>query len=126
MMPPIIVDAHSDLAWNMLNFGRDYTRAAADTRAAEQGTSTIEWNGNTLIGWPDYQRGRVAVVFSTLFAAPKRLAGEHWEKLSYANAEQAHQVYRAQLDAYHRLSEESPEHFRLIRTRSELDDHMRD
>lgn len=125
MMPPIIVDAHSDLAWNMLNFGRDYRRSAADTRAAEQGTSAIEWNGNTLIGWPDYQRGRVAVVFSTLFAPPKRLAGEDWEKLSYANAEQAHQVYRAQLDAYHKLTEESPQQFRLIRTRSELDDHVR-
>ena len=29
---PLLVDAHEDLAWNMLVLGRDYTRSAADTR----------------------------------------------------------------------------------------------
>lgn len=123
-MQPIIVDAHSDLAWNMLGFGRDYRRAAADTRITEAGTPTIDRNGNTLIGWPDYQRGRVAIVFSTLFAAPSRHSGGDWDRLCYANAEQAHSVYRAQIDAYHRLVNESPEHFRLIRTVADLNEHM--
>jgi hypothetical protein len=34
----MIVDAHQDLAWNMLTFGRDYTRSAAETRRLEAGT----------------------------------------------------------------------------------------
>ena len=66
----LIIDSHCDLAWNMLNFGRDYTRSAAETREAENGGSVPEQNGDSLIGWLDYQRGNVAIVFSTLFAAP--------------------------------------------------------
>ena len=31
----LIVDAHEDLAWNALSFGRDYTRSALETRQAE-------------------------------------------------------------------------------------------
>ena len=70
---PLIIDSHCDLAWNMLNFGRDYTRSAAETREKEKGTLAPEKNGASLIGWPDYQRGQVAIVFSTLFAAPARI-----------------------------------------------------
>src|SRR4030065_55371 len=29
--PPLIVDAHEDLAWNILTFGRDYTHSVAET-----------------------------------------------------------------------------------------------
>ncbi len=35
----LLVDAHQDLAWNMLTFGRDYTRSAAQTRALEAKTA---------------------------------------------------------------------------------------
>ena len=35
MQPSLIVDAHEDLAYNMLTFGRDYTRSAAETRRLE-------------------------------------------------------------------------------------------
>ena len=69
---PLIIDAHCDLAWNMLNFGRDYTRPAAETREKEKGTLAPKKNGDSLIGWSDYQRGQVAMVFSTLFASPAR------------------------------------------------------
>ncbi len=123
-MKPIIVDAHSDLAWNMLNFGRDYTRSAAETRAAEKGGIAVEKNGNTLIGWSDYQEGRVAIVFATLFAAPARTKEGDWDKLCYATNEEAHRVYRDQLDAYHRLTESHPDRFRLILNRGELNEHL--
>ena len=76
-MLPLIVDAHEDIAYNILNFGRDYTRAAAETRRIEtgSGSKTPEHNGETLLGWPDYQRGRVAVVFGTLFRQHPSAAG---------------------------------------------------
>ena len=65
---PIIVDAHADIAYNMLKYGRDYTRAAEEIRRLEIGSAAVLDNEDALIGWPDYQRGQVAVIFSTLFA----------------------------------------------------------
>ncbi len=93
MQPPLIVDAHEDLAYNMLTFGRDYTRSVAETRRIEiaSGSEAPEHNGQTLLGWPEYQRGRVAVVFSTLFATPVRRKTDDWDKQAYADYNQAHQ-----------------------------------
>ena len=84
MQPALIVDAHEDIAYNMLTFGRDYTRSAAETRQIEaaSGSQAIEHNGQSVLGWPDYQRGRVAVIFSTLFATPLRRADR---QLGYAS-----------------------------------------
>lgn len=117
---PLIIDAHEDLAWNMLTFGRDYTLSAAETRQREAGTPTPSRNGDTLLGWPDYQRGRVAIVFATLFAAPKRAQEGDWDKLHYATFDQAHTLYRMQVDAYRRLCEAHPAKFSLIETRHDL------
>lgn len=116
----LIVDAHQDLAWNMLTFGRDYTRAAHDTRRLETGTLAAQKNDDTLLGWPDYQRGRVALVFATLFAAPLRACEGSWDTLCYADDEQASQLYRRQLDAYARLFDDHPTHFRPVRARPDL------
>jgi len=122
-MLPLIVDAHEDLADNVLNFGRDYTRAAEETRRLEKAAHAIalDHNGETLLGWPDYQRGRVAVIFSTLFATPIRRREGDWDKQSYADFNQAHQLYRAQLDVYHKLTDEHPDQFRLVGSRTELE-----
>jgi membrane dipeptidase len=122
-MLPLIVDAHEDIAYNILNFGRDYNRSAAETRRleSESGSATPEHNGETLLGWPDYQRGHVAVVFSTLFASPIRRRIGEWDTQAYADFNQAHDLYRAQLDAYHKLADEAPDHFRLIAARADLE-----
>jgi len=121
---PILVDAHGDLAWNMLNFGRDYTRSAAETRQGERGSPIPERNGDSLIGWPDYQRGRVAVVFSTLFAAPRRTRKEDWDKLCYSSADEAHRLYMDQARVYRELAESRPNYFRLIRSKADLQHHV--
>jgi len=118
----IIVDAHQDLAWNMLTLGRDYTRSAAETRQLEHRTEAPAHNGDTLLGWADYQAGNIAVVFSTLFAAPVRRQIGEWDVQCYSDEVEAHQLYSAQLDAYHRLVDEHPEKFRLLQTRSDLAD----
>lgn len=121
---PLIVDAHCDLAWNMLNYGRDYTRSAADTRLLEQGSIAPEKNGDSLIGWPDYQRGQVAVIFPTLFASPARHKEGEWDRLTYADSEQAHRLYRRQLDTYRELADSRPDYFRLICNTRELGNHL--
>jgi membrane dipeptidase len=120
---PLLVDAHEDLAWNILFLGRDYTRSAAETRLSEADSEIPAQMGDTLLGWPDYQRGRVAVVFSTLFASPRRLAKGDWDPtLCYATLDEAYKLYQSQLDAYHRLTDEHPDQFRLLQTRSDLDE----
>ena len=116
----LIVDAHEDLAWNMLTFSRDYTLPAAETRQCEQGGLAPQHNGDTLLGWPDYQSGRVAVVFSTLFNAPQHRRLGDWDVMSYSTFDEAHALYRAQLEAYHRLAGDHPDMFRLVHTRRDL------
>jgi len=119
-MKPILIDAHQDLAYNMLEFGRDYTRSVQETRLLESGTETPERNGDSLLGWHEYQQGRVAVVFATLFAPPQRARSGEWEKQSYTNPDQAHQLYRHQLEMYLRLADSHPDRFTFIQSQSEL------
>lgn len=117
---PLIVDAHQDLAWNILTFGRDYTRPAAETRRREAGGLAPEVNGDTLLGHPEYQRGRVAVIFSTLFAAPQRYKEGAWDTQVYGSDKTARRLYSAQLDVYHRLVNDHPALFRLVLTQGDL------
>ncbi len=122
----MLFDAHEDLAWNMLTFGRDYTRSAHETRRleAESGSHAPKVNGNTLLGYPDYLRGQVGIVFGTLFAAPLRRKSGKWDTPVYADADEAHRIYRQELGLYHRLTEEHPDKFRLLRTRGDLNAHI--
>jgi membrane dipeptidase len=120
-MKPFIVDAHQDLAYNMLTYGRDYRRSALETRRLEQAGPVPARNGETLLGWPEYHQGGVGLVFATLFNAPLRGQSEVWETQAYTNFEEAHQVYKRQAELYHRLSEEQPDFFCQVSTRAELE-----
>ena len=121
---PLIVDAHEDMAWNMAALQRDYTRTVADSRSREVGKPEISWNGDTMLGWDAYQQGRVAVVFGTLFAAPASASEGEWGIQAYEDQEEAHQLYRHQVDLYHQLVEEHPHKFTLITNKVELDAHL--
>lgn len=112
----IVVDAHEDIAWNMLTFQRDYTRDLRETRASEAGGQVPRWNGTALLGWDAWQQGHVAVIFATLHAAPYRRREGAWDWLVYRDSEQAHRLYSRQLDLYERLTEEHEDKFRLIKT----------
>ena len=122
----LIVDSHEDLAWNMLTFGRDYTRSASDTRRLEVNSGIPSYNDDTLLGWPDYQRGRVGVIFATLFATPIRKQLGDWETQCYQDSEQAYRLYNQQLDAYHRLTEKHRDKFCLIVHNDDLDSVLTD
>jgi membrane dipeptidase len=116
----LIVDGHADLAFNMLNYGRDYTRSAAETRKLEIGSHNVIDNGDSLLGWPDYQRGNVAIVFSTLFASPIRFKSSEFETQVYKNFDEAHKLYREQLLTYHRMTDSIPDKFRLLASSADL------
>lgn len=120
----LILDAHEDIAYNMLAFGRDYTRSAYQTRQREAQTQIPKQNGTCLLGIPEHRQGNVAITFATLFAAPRRRQIAAWDTYVYKDADEAHRLYRDQLDLYRRLDEENPEDFRLIRTARELNLHL--
>jgi membrane dipeptidase len=120
-MKRLTVDAHQDLAWNILTFGRDYTLSAADTRQREAGGLAPQVNGDTLLGYPDYMRGNVALIFATLFAAPVRAKAGDWDKLTYVDSNQARHLYSDQLDAYKYLVDRAPEKFRLVLSTRDLE-----
>ena len=117
---PLIIDSHQDIAWNMLTFGRDYTRPVAETRRLEAGTIVPDINGDATVGWPEYQRGNVAVIFATLFATPAKKK-EAYDTLWYADPEKAHRLYMDQVTVYRRLVDSHPDKFRFITTTKELD-----
>lgn len=118
---PLIVDSHQDLAWNILSFGRDYTRSAHETRQIEKSSPTVERNGDTLLGWPEYQRAEVIVIIATLFSPPARWAYD-WETYFYKNTQEANEQYRQQMDCYHRLTDNHPDKFHIIHSASNLDE----
>ena len=116
---PLIVDAHEDLAWNALSFGRDYTRSARLTRQLESGSATPAHAGQTMLGLEEYLQAQVAVIFSTLFVCPRRRQSGAWETQIYADAREAHRRYAEQLDHYRRLVDaDTP--FTLIGNRADL------
>jgi membrane dipeptidase len=119
MVMPLIIDSHQDLAWNMLTYGRDYTRSVVETRQREAGTYITNVNGDALVGWPEYQRGQVAVIFATLYATPAKWK-ESSDTIWYADSETAHRLYRDQVTVYRRLTDSHPDKFCLISTSREL------
>jgi membrane dipeptidase len=119
---PILVDAHADIAYNMLRHGRDYTRSAAETREIEKGAESLVENENATVGWPDYQRGQVAIIFSTLFALPARWnSSQSNVKQVYKTYDEAHKLCREQLMTYQRMTDSIPDKFRLVASNRDLD-----
>jgi membrane dipeptidase len=102
----IVVDGHLDIAFNRACWGRDPRHSVAETRAREGDKAQEKWRGHCMVGLPDLRRGRVAIVFGTLFAPRAKdwvefsdIAG-----LAYANDEEAEDIGRAQLAFYRELA----------------------
>lgn len=117
----LIIDAHEDIAWNMLTFGRDYTRPVAETRAREAGTAIVGQAGEAMLGWPEWLTGEVGIVFATLYASP---AGSDCcvppSRHTYRTAQEAHDICQAQLQLYRALVTTHPDKVYLITTQAEL------
>lgn len=116
----LIVDAHQDLAYNALAFGRDYRQSVQVTRAREAGGPVVEATGTCIVGLPELLEGNVALVFGTLFTMPARRAIRRPGFVVYQHPDQAHTQAMSQLDFYHRWVDEHPQ-LSLVQTRSDLD-----
>lgn len=119
-MTHIILDAHQDLAWNMRDLDRDFRLSAYAKRKVEAGTPVAEREGLCMTGLPESLRGRVAIIFATIFANPKGAAYSLPSRHSYSTPAEAHQIGMSQLDYYHELADSHP-NIALIRTQGELE-----
>jgi membrane dipeptidase len=115
----IVVDAHEDIAYNALAFGRDYRTSALKIRVQEAGSDTPARNGTATVGLPDALLGRVALTFATLFVAPRTRQTQPWDILSYSDPAEAYTLASRQMDYYERLADEH-EKINLVRTQAEL------
>jgi membrane dipeptidase len=116
-----IIDAHEDIACAALSFKRNICLSALETRTLEKGTQIPTWNqGEATLGWPEYQSGKVAVIFATIFVAPAAYNGGAWDVMAYHDTAEAEKLMEQQLDYYHRLTEENPDQFRLVTSHQEL------
>ena len=66
--PPLIFDAHLDLAMNALEWNRDLSRPVAELRASETGLTDKPDRGNSTVSLPEMRRGGVGVCVATLIA----------------------------------------------------------
>lgn len=120
MIKPLIVDSHEDLAWNMLCFDRDYNLSSLQIREKEKDSIAPVVNGDTLLGWEDYQIAGVGLIFGTLFSAPIRAKEGDWDFITYRDQREARQQYLMQLDAYQKLLDRHSDHFRSIKCKADL------
>lgn len=116
-----IVDAHQDIAYNTVCFGRDYRVSALRKRQLEAGTSVPQRNGIATLGLPEALVGRVALVFATLFVAPDNgNTTAPWSQAMYKTPAEAYQLAGQQMDVYQRMVDED-DRLRLVRDAAELD-----
>ena len=119
MTTPFIIDAHEDLAHESLYGGFDYTRSVADNRKFYSGPEKFLGT----IGWPELQKGRIGIIFGTVFMQPpsdQPTACKNRET-TYVTGEDFHAAVLAQLDFYDRLADGHPELYSRIFSRADLD-----
>jgi len=114
----LIIDAHQDIGWNWLEFGRDPALSAEEGRAAED-DSIVRLIGERTTGLPNNIAGGVGIVFSTIFVMPERDALPGQREVVYSAPSQAHELGMAQVEAYRNWADES-EQVQIIETKADL------
>lgn len=115
----LIVDGHEDLAYNTLVDGRDYLQSALVIRASERGGPVPQYNGECMLGLPEWLRGGVGLVIATLLTIPRHEA--HLGEPGYLNPEGAHQIALAQVNIYRQWAASHPQ-IMLVTHRDHLDE----
>lgn len=114
-----IVDAHLDLAYNALNYGRILTNPLTTIRAADP--TPPGSRGIATVSLPELRAAGVRLVFGTIFLSPGNTPfSEATDKMVYHNADEAYSLGMRQLDYYHQLAEET-DYVRLVGSQSDLD-----
>ena len=116
----LIIDAHLDLSWNALQWGRDLLQSVNTIRTLE-GAAVGKGRGVGTVALPELRRGRVAISVATLIA---RSTGRPVPHLDYPTPIQAYGVAQGQL-AYYRALERVGA-IRILTNLDALNQHMAD
>ncbi|MEL6442857.1 MAG: membrane dipeptidase [Bacteroidota bacterium] len=118
------IDAHLDLAFNVVAHGRDLTRTVPGLRAAEAKAAQ-----EVMVTLPELQGAGVGIVFGTIFTlrhhakrpgARKPLTAKQ-KALMYRTPDEAHAKGVEQLDVYRRWEDDG--WLRILRSQTELAAH---
>ncbi len=122
---PLMIDAHLDLAMNLVYFDRDITLSLQDMNDAERHMTDVPFRGKGTVTLPEMRRTGIALCIATLLA---RSGPSHVRPTSYIRADIDFGTQTAawcschtQL-AYYRLLEAQGE-IRLIRSRQQMREH---
>jgi membrane dipeptidase len=120
--PPelLILDAHEDIAWNAIEYGRDPLQSALDSRDAEAQNGIAAAFGERVTGLPQWNAGHVGIIFASIYVQPIHRTGGRKVSLSYSTPEEAEAAALREMDFYHTLVKRSSA-FRLVTSESELD-----
>ena len=115
-----IVDAHLDIAYNALKYGRDPLKPVADIRSRDLPDNK---RGTATVAFPEMRKAGVGLVWGTIFVSPAKtavkLGGD--TRLTYTNAAEAHKLGMSQLDYYRRLCDDERNGLRLVGSLSDLE-----
>ncbi len=118
--PRIILDAHLDIAMNVVLNRRDFLQSVYKQRQREAGTPVEKRDGIITVALPELLLGRIGIVFGTLFTSPAWSADFVDDKISYRTPQEAYQRALAQIGVYQRLADEHA-NIELIRTQTDLE-----
>ena len=119
-MPPLLFDAHLDLALNAIEWNRDLTRPLAEIRQREAHLRDKPDRGRGTVCLPDMRRARIGVCVATQLA---RLEHDAYSPIfGWRSPAQAWAMTQAQL-AWYRAMEEAGEMV-AIRDAAGLDAHL--
>lgn len=120
MQPSLLVDAHLDLAFNVVG-GLDPRMQLDQARATEWGQVHTQLAMTLMVTLPELHAARNAVIFGTLFVMPQG-APTDIPGTSYATADEAHAQAQAQLRCYRELARTGE--ITLLQSRSDLQTHL--
>ena len=116
----MLIDAHLDLAYNVVNLGRDLrvTVTEGRLRAAENSDNWRENAGTLTTTFPEIRANAPAVVCGTIFILPHD-ATTTLDGRSYHTPAEARDQAWEQMRWYHDMADSG--HCRLVTTRAQLD-----
>jgi membrane dipeptidase len=114
-----LIDGHEDIAWNGMETGRDPITSAYSSRISDAEKGITKLAGSRTLGLPEWIKGRVGIIFSTIFVEP--FLGDNFNgRMIYHSPQQANQFGLEQLAYYHALADRDT-HFKIIKNRSDLE-----
>ena len=122
--PKLIIDAHQDIAFNWMDLGRDLLESVHVTRERERRGPIPAGTGTRTSALPELKKGRVGLVFATLFIEPERRAHTWRPNVVYSDAQEAHTLACKQMDWYRQVADRE-EDVQLVTDRSSLEQVVR-